>query len=118
MDCNNDNRHLLFATLLRHLVRAMTWYMDGVFKAVNKPWVQLFTIHASLAFGNRMKQIPLVFVLMSGKSEEDYYTVIMAVDRLLIDRLVECFVAYFKTVNWLALKDRFPEVSIQGCAFH
>ena len=66
-----------------------------------------------------MEQIQLVFVLMSGKSEGDYYTVMKAVDRLLTDRLDgECFVADFKTANWLALKNRFPEVSIQGCAFH
>jgi len=49
--------------------------MDGTIKVVNQPWQQLFSIHAFVRSGDAMKQIPLVFCFMSGKSKDDYYAV-------------------------------------------
>jgi len=49
--------------------------MDDTFKVVNHPWQQLFSIHAFVRSGDAMKQIPLVFCFMSGKSKDDYYAV-------------------------------------------
>jgi len=49
--------------------------MDGTFRVVNKPWEQLFSIHAFVKSGDKIKQIPLVFAIMSGKSTDDYYEV-------------------------------------------
>ncbi|VDH95789.1 Hypothetical predicted protein [Mytilus galloprovincialis] len=70
-----NNRHLIFYTdrQLQLLARAKTWYMDGTFRVVNHPWEQLFSIHAFVKSGYHMKQIPLVFCVMSGKSKKDYY---------------------------------------------
>lgn len=42
--------------------------MDGTFRVVKDPFQQLFSTHAFVRSDDNMKQIPLVFVFMSGKS--------------------------------------------------
>ena len=72
-----QRRHLILFSdrELELLACAKIWYMDGTFRVVNNPWQQLFSIHAFIKSGNSMKQIPLVFCVMSGKRKEDYYEV-------------------------------------------
>ena len=62
---------------LQLLADAKTWYMDATFRVVNKPWLQLFSIHSFIRSGREMKQVPLVFCFMSGKRKKDYYEVIL-----------------------------------------
>ena len=73
----NGRRHLVFATAeqLVHLHKAKTWYIDGTFKLVRHPFTQLLTINAFVRKEQDTKQVPLVFVLMSGKKKKDYRTV-------------------------------------------
>ncbi|KAJ8310410.1 hypothetical protein KUTeg_012275 [Tegillarca granosa] len=116
-----DRRHLLFSTdrQLQLLWKAKTWYMDGTFRVINYPWTQLFSIHPFIKSGDFMKQVPLVFCIMSGKRKEDYYEVLRAVDHLLPEEIsLQDFVADFESGLWLALKERFPRFPVQGCVFH
>ena len=69
-----ERRHLIFATdeQLVLLSRARQWFVDGTFYVVNPPFTQLFTVHAFVKKDGEIKQVPLVYVLMSGKKRRDY----------------------------------------------
>ena len=51
---------------------AKTWYIDETFKIMNKLFYKLLSIHGFLKAGEDMKQLPVLFVLMSEKSNQDY----------------------------------------------
>jgi hypothetical protein len=94
----DDRRHLVFASekMIQLLSNAKTWYiyMDGTFK--------LLSIHGFVRSSDELKQVPLVFVLMSGKRKRDYKKVLKAIRRLWI----------------LKIPLVFGNVRIMGCSFH
>ena len=69
--------HIIMATdrQLELLKTARRWFMDGTFKITRKPFQQLWTIHTFIHKNEMMKQVPLVFVLMTNKSTDDYVAV-------------------------------------------
>ena len=73
----NERRHLLFASphQLALLRNARRWYVDGTFKVVKAPFTQLLSVHAFLRQGDSVKQVPLAFMLMSGRNQSDYKAV-------------------------------------------
>ena len=64
----------MFATqdMLTLLSSAKRWYMDTTFKLVRAPFIQLWSIHAFLRYDGNIKQVALVFVMMTGKWAIDY----------------------------------------------
>ena len=70
-------RHIMFATeaQLRVLQRAKRWYLDGTFKVIREPFIQLFSIHAFVQKQDCMKQVPLAFVMISKRCKIDYVAV-------------------------------------------
>lgn len=115
-----QNRHLLFATdnMLKLLSNSKVWYVDGTFKLVKEPFKQLLSIHAFVRSGDNTKQVPLTFVLMSGKRKKDYKKVLKAVKELIDGNKVQKFVIDFEAAMWAAIPRVFPDTHITGCCFH
>ena len=106
--------------MLDLLSKAKRWYLDGTFYVVRKPFTQLFSIHAFVMSGGNTKQVPLVFVLMSGKSKADYVAVLEHVrDMLPSPPAVRGALLDFEKAAWLAIRSVFGvRVKVMGCAFH
>ncbi|XP_069114505.1 uncharacterized protein [Argopecten irradians] len=121
---HDSQRLLIFATAdqLDLLVNMRTWYVDGTFKVVKRPFVQLFSIHGFVTADdneNAAKQVPLVFVLMTRRQTSDYVKVFEALLDLLPRRAaVQTLVADFEKATWAAARVTIPGVVIRGCNFH
>ncbi|CAG8517757.1 9673_t:CDS:2, partial [Ambispora gerdemannii] len=70
----DQGRILLFTTRanIQHLNQILFWIMDGTFKTVPTLFRQLYTIHAPVGSENNSRILPLVYILMTSKSEELY----------------------------------------------
>ena len=111
----------MFATTeqLDILSRAKTWYVDGTFKLCRSPFKQLLTVNAFIRSGECTKQVPLLFVVMSGRKKKDYRAVFRAlIDILPVPPAVSQITVDFERAVWSVLRQVFPNVKIQGCVFH
>ena len=117
-----ERRHLIFATddQLKLLSKAKQWYADATFKIIRKPFTQLFSIHAFVKYDGQLKQVPLLFALMSGKRRRDYKKVLCEIRELIGEHAltVEEVLIDFEGSVWRAIPDILPNVTIRGCAFH
>ena len=113
-------RHLIFAAddQLELLRKAKTWYADATFKLCRAPFSQLFTINAFAKSGEDTKQVPLVFVLMSGRKKCDYKAVLDKLSDILGNCRVRNLVIDFERAVWKAFPAAFPGLEITGCLFH
>jgi len=114
-------RHLIFATdsMLSVMATAKAWYMDGTFSVVKEPFKQLYTIHVYIRSENNIKQIPVAFILMSGKRKRDYVAVFRHLRNILPTSLnVREVVMDFEEAVWRAMAEIFPTATRKGCAFH
>ena len=111
----------MFATdhQLEVLSKAKSWYIDGTFKLCRQPFRQLVSINAFVRTDDYVKQVPLVFVLMSSKTKKDYIAVFRAVLEMLpITPAVKKITIDFEKAVWSALRELLPSVDIMGCVFH
>ena len=117
-----NHRHLIFATtpMLSLLHKALQWFVDATFKVVKAPFYQLLSVHAFVKREGAIKQIPLVYVLMSARHTRDYKAVFEAI-LLKFDTpaAVRCVVSDFEAAIWRAVKEVFwSGVEHHGCTFH
>ena len=94
-------------------------YVDATFHVVRPPFTQLFSVHGFVRAGGKLKQLPLVFVIMSGRRTADYAAVLRAVLAVLpAAPAVQRVVADFEAALWQAVRAVMPTVQIKGCLFH
>jgi hypothetical protein len=102
------------------LKRAKRWFLDGTFRIVKSPFMQLWSIHAMIRVKNEMKQVPLAFVLMSRRTRRDYEKVLKLIYEVIFlkrARVVEVVCDFEKAV-WQAVHLVLPFVQVKGCGFH
>ena len=96
-----------------------TCFVDATFNVMKSPFSQLFSIHAFIKANGKLKQVPLMFILISGKRKNDYKKVMKKVKNLLPPGpAVTRVVADFEAAMWKGILSIFPEVHIQDCLFH
>ena len=120
-----ERRHLVMATdsQLKVLKTAKNWYIDGTFKLCRPPFQQLLTVNAFVRSDDYTKQVPLVFVLMSGRRKRDYKRVFQCIIELLRSgddngAAVKQITLDYEKALWTALREILPNVRNLGCVFH
>lgn len=104
---------------LPKLAAAKEWYVDGTFRIVGKPFLQLWTIHIFIGEDEFIKQFPMIYVLMSNRTTEHYIDVLQEVKRVLPSApQVKRFIADFEVAQWNAMREVFPGIRAQGCGYH
>lgn len=104
---------------LKSLQQADSLYVDGTFRTAPSPYKQFMTIHGNV----NGFVVPLVFVLLTGKTSVQYRRVFQHVKQqvfnvthlLLNPNKVVC--DFEKSVH-IALQFEFPRTRLLGCHFH
>jgi MULE transposase domain len=105
--------------LLKALQKADCLYVDGTFRTAPRPYQQFLTIHGKL----NGFVVPMVFVLMTGKTSFQYRRVFAHVKQqvLLVTRqplTATKVVCDFEKSLHIAVHFEFPRAKLLGCHFH
>ena len=115
---SGDRRHLLFATENQksHLKNAKTWFINATFKVVKEPFKQLFSIHTFVtnSASQERQHVPISFAIMSGRSMNDYKSVLQEQLDVAGRCKVEEVVCDFEVALWKAIQSVFPQTSIRA----
>ena len=116
----DQKRHILLASdyQLRLLITSVHWFVDGTFKLVKAPFTQLWSIHAFVKHGLVVKQVPLMFCLMSSRRKIDYDGVLRHLLTLLGQPCVQIVTSDFEAALWQSVRGVMPHVRLVGCLFH
>lgn len=117
----SGRRHLIFASdrQLEVLGKSKTWYIDGTFKLCRHPFSQLLTVNAFVTNDDHVKQVPLVFIIMSGRKKRDYKAVLQALLSILPNQpRVTTVTLDFEKAIWSAIRQVLPNAKLMGCSFH
>ena len=90
-------------TLKALLNSAQKWYIDATFRAVGLLFTQLWSVYALQKHEQSVKQVPLVFCLMSGKSTQEYKAVLKVVLQELPAPFVHTIHLEFESAMWRAI---------------
>jgi hypothetical protein len=114
----DKNRIIIFATNdnIEFLKSADTWFIDGTFKTCPPLFKQLYTVHGNLLGDNL---IPLVYMLLPGKSEEIYRRAFTLLREILGEGIkVKTVRCDFEKAAHNAIESVFNKVQLSGCLFH
>lgn len=120
-----DDRIIIFATPdnMKRLMEAGYWMMDGTFKTSPSLFRQLYTIHAPVGtIPEAIRVVPLVYALMSSKSEECYTRLFQELndyaDQHQHSLAPSFIVTDFEQAAINASKLEFAGAQNKGCLFH
>ncbi|CAF1547505.1 unnamed protein product [Rotaria sordida] len=121
---DGTERILLFTTSekLKWLQEAKFWIMDGTFKTVPTLFRQLYSIHAPAGGNVNFRIVPLVYALMSSKSEELYQRLFQELNELADENELELkpdfMLTDFEKGSINAVKLEYSSAQSKGCHFH
>ncbi|CAB4373540.1 unnamed protein product [Rhizophagus irregularis] len=119
----NEEKMMIFCTTskFQYLQDAEYWLMDGTFKTVPLLFQQMYTIHAPVG-GENARVLPLVYVLITGKSKECYTRLFQelislseAADVILNPSFI---ITDFEQAAINASQAEFPRSHHKACFFH
>ena len=112
----DHKRHIILASAYQRLLTtSVHWFGDGTFKLVKAPFTQLWSIHAFVKHGIIVKQVPLMFCLMSSQRKIHYDGVLRHLLPLLGQPCVQIVTSDFEAALWQSV---IPHVHLVGCLFH
>ncbi|CAF3849720.1 unnamed protein product [Rotaria sp. Silwood1] len=121
---DGTQRILLFTTSenLKWLQEAKFWIMDGTFKTVPTLFRQLYSIHAPAGGSVNFRIVPLVYALMTMKSEELYQRLFQELNEAAEEHGLELkpdfVLTDFEKGSINAVKSEFSSAQSKGCHFH
>jgi MULE transposase domain/FLYWCH zinc finger domain len=120
----DEDRILLFTTIVnvRYLEQSSFWIMDGTFKTVPTIFRQLYTIHGRVGGNENSRIMPLVYALMSRKSEGCYRRMLQDLidfgSEYNINLQPQFVLTDFEQAAINATSREFQGVQNKGCFFH
>jgi len=120
----DEDRILLFTTIanVRYLEQSTFWIMDGTFKTVPNIFRQLYSIHGRVGRDENSQIMPLVYALMSRKSEECYRNLFQGLidfgDENGVLLRPQFILTDFEQAAINAAHREFQGVQNKGCLFH
>ncbi|KAG8237371.1 hypothetical protein J437_LFUL017440 [Ladona fulva] len=107
---------------IRHLENSRFWVMDGTFQTVPVLFRQLYSIHDLPGTGETAKILPMVYALMTSKSEESYRKLFEQLNdfanELNVDLLPEVIITDNERGAIKAAKAEYPSAINKACLFH
>ena len=113
-----SRRHLVFAIdeQLEFLAHAKSWYINATFKLCRRPFSQLMMVNAFIRKDDHVKQVPLLFMLMSGRKKSDYCKVFEELIEILPSvPKVQQITLDFEKATWAALRKVLTHANLHGC---
>lgn len=121
-DYNDGDIRLLFfcsEVARHHMAQLKTFFGDGTFKICPFPFYQVYTIHGDLgSTGDSTNIVPLIYVLMSGKTEKSYIILFSVIKAQIPEWQPHLFKCDFEIATMNAIRTVFRNVTVKGCYFH
>lgn len=122
---DRDVSIIMFGTKknLQLLLESPYWLMDGTFRCCPWPCYQLYTVHGVIGHGENKKTVPLVYGLLSRKTERCYFLFLellrtQAQNKYGFDLSPNIVVTGFELAAIKAVKKVYPNAAQKGCFFH
>ena len=125
-----QGRHMIFFSdqQLEYLKITTSWYVDGTFKIMRDPFLQLLTIHTIVFFNQQTTSIPIAFIYMSRRRKIDYLEVFREIIEIVkrnsgekpkVRKIMADFeIALWQAIRKLKSEGDLPDVRMKGCFFH